>query len=262
MPARRKCGPSRWSRPTPFRDLDDVRAGRLADVRDLVDERDARHQERVRGQLDHLGRVDVGAHDRRVDRRVERRDGVAVLLLERADDDPVRLHEVAHGAALGEELRVRRVADVVEPALVEAGAHLLAGADRHGRLHHEDRSPARARRQLVDDRPDPREVGVAGVRRRRVDADEQELAVGDVCHVEGVRQPPVMTLEQLGHVVLVERNVTALERLDLLRDDVADDDVVAELCEAHARHEADPAGAEDADLAHRAATLLRRLLGV
>ena len=61
-----------------LRDLDDVRAGRLADVRDLVDERDARHQERVRGELDHLGRVDVAAHDRRVERRVERGDGVAV----------------------------------------------------------------------------------------------------------------------------------------------------------------------------------------
>ena len=60
--------------PDALRDLDDVGAGRLADVRDLVDERDPRHQERVRGELDHLGRVDVAADDRRVERLVERRD--------------------------------------------------------------------------------------------------------------------------------------------------------------------------------------------
>src|SRR4029077_17444126 len=46
----------------PARDLDHVRAGLLADVGDLVDERDLRRQERVRGELDHLRAGDVGAH--------------------------------------------------------------------------------------------------------------------------------------------------------------------------------------------------------
>src|SRR5207237_2480483 len=61
-----------------LRDLHHIRPGRLAHVRDLVDEADPRHQERVRGQLDHLRRVDVAADDRRVQRRVEPGDGVAV----------------------------------------------------------------------------------------------------------------------------------------------------------------------------------------
>src|SRR4051812_50111902 len=37
----------------PLRYLDDVRADGLADVRDLVDERDTRHQESIRCKLDH-----------------------------------------------------------------------------------------------------------------------------------------------------------------------------------------------------------------
>src|SRR5204862_386637 len=44
--------------PDAFGDLDDVGVGRLADVGDLVDERDPRHQERVRRELDHLSGVE------------------------------------------------------------------------------------------------------------------------------------------------------------------------------------------------------------
>ena len=120
----------RRSRPTPSATADDVGAGRLADVRDLVDEADPRHQGRVRGELDHLGRGDVGAHDRRVDPAVQLLDGVAVGVLEGADHDPVGMLEVPDRRALGGELGVRDVADPVEAALVEPVAHARAGADR------------------------------------------------------------------------------------------------------------------------------------
>ena len=138
---------------------------------------------------------------------------------------------------------------MLEPALVEAGAHLLARPDRHGRLHHEH-GPARQLGQLVDDRPDARQVGVARVGRRRADADEEKVAVGDVAHVERVGQALGVPLHQLGHVELVERHPPVAQRLDPLGEDVADHDLVAELGEADARDEADPAGAEDAHLAH------------
>ena len=110
--------------------------------------------------------------------------------------------------------------------------------------------------QLVDDRPDAREVGVARVGRRRVDADEQELAVGDVVDVEREGQPLGVPLEQLRHLVLVERHRAARERFDLLGHDVADHDLVTEFREARAGDEADPARAEDAHLRHAAGTLL------
>ena len=234
--------------------FDHVRPGLLADLGDLVDERDARHQRRVRGELDHLGRVDAGAHDRRLERRVETGDGVAVLLLERPHRDPVRVHEVAHRAAFRQKLGVRDVPEVVEPALVEAVADLLACPDRHRRLHHEDRA-ARELRQLIHDAPDARQVGVARLRRRRVDAHEQEAAAREIVGIEREPQPPGVPLEQLRHVRLVERHLAALQRLDLLRHHVANDHVVAELGEADARDEADPAGAEDAYRSH-ARTLL------
>ena len=84
----------RSSRPIPARHLDDVGAGLLADVGDLVDERDLGREKRVRGELDHLGAGDVGAHERRLERRVELDDRVAGPVAVVPDDDPVRVQEV------------------------------------------------------------------------------------------------------------------------------------------------------------------------
>ena len=75
-------------------DLDHVRAGLLADVGDLVDEGDLRGQERVGGELDHLGALDVRAHERRLERRVELDHRVAGPVAVVADHDPVGMQEV------------------------------------------------------------------------------------------------------------------------------------------------------------------------
>jgi hypothetical protein len=128
-------------------------------------------------------------------------------------------------------------------------ADLVAGADRDGRLHDEDRVAVELR-QLVDDGPDAREVGVARVGRRRVDADEQEVAADDVVDVEREGEAIAVPLEQLRDVGLVERNLAGAQPLDLLRHDVANHDVVAEVREARARDETDPAGAEDPHACH------------
>jgi hypothetical protein len=48
----------------------------------------------------------------------------------------------------------------------------------------------------------------------------------------------------------VDRDLAARQRLDLLRDDVTHDHVVAELSEARAGDEADVAGTEDGDSGH------------
>ena len=103
----------RSSRPMPARDLGDVRAGLLADVGDLVDERDLRGQEGVGRELDHLGAGDVGAHERRVERRVELDDGVAGPVAVVADDDAVGVQEVLDRRALLEELGARDVAEAL-----------------------------------------------------------------------------------------------------------------------------------------------------
>ena len=78
----------------PARDCLDIGARHLAHVCDLVDETDARGEERVRGHLDHFRRRDVRPQNGGVDKRVEGGDGVRVLLGERPDDDAVWTSEV------------------------------------------------------------------------------------------------------------------------------------------------------------------------
>src|SRR5205807_4243300 len=116
-----------------------------------------------------------------------------------------------------------------------------------GALHHYDR-PSADLRQLVDHGPDAREVGVAGVGGRRVHRDVDELrAVDRLPDVEREGQALAVPRQELVETGLEDRDLARPERFDLLRDDVAHDDLVAELGEACARDEADVTGAEDRD---------------
>ncbi len=105
--------------------------------------------------------------------------------------------------------------------------------------------------ELVDDRPDGREIGVAGVGRRRADGDVEEVgALNGLGDVEGERQPLGVPLQELVEPGLEDRHLAGAEPLDPGLDDVAHDDVVPQLGEAGAGDEADVAGAEDCDSAH------------
>ena len=235
--------------PDALGDREDVGAGRLADVRDLVDERDPRDERGVRGELDHLGRRDVRAHDGRVDALVQLLDDVAVGGIERADHDPVGMHEVAHGRALGRELGIRHVArrsrararrggagrsDPFRPARCSSSPGRCAARPAAARRRPSRRRPGRRRRSAS-----------AACRRRR-------------------RRPRLPRAPRRPSVVKVSRSRFLLEELRrapprgsarrrlasasiFSADDVAHDDVVPEIGEAGAGDEADVAGAEDRD---------------
>ncbi len=141
--------------------------------------------------------------------------------------------------ALLEELRVRDVAEVVTAALDRA-----AGADRHGALHHDRVLGGVA--ELLDHALDAREVGVARVGGRRVDAAEQELGVLEhVAHVGGEVEPLA---------VRARRAPTGRARRSARRRARARRpspggcravDLVTQLGEAGAGDQADPAHADD-----------------
>ena len=73
----------------------DVGAEALADRGDLVDEADLGGQERVGGVLDHLGRAQVGADDRRLGFRfaVQAGDALDARRIGATKDDPIRAAE-------------------------------------------------------------------------------------------------------------------------------------------------------------------------
>ena len=83
-------------------------------------------------------------------------------------------------------------------------------------------------------------------------ADEQELGAGDrLFHREREGQALPVPGEQLVEPRLEERHLPGAQRIDPLGDDVADDDVVAELGEAGPADEAGVPGAEECDPCHR-----------
>jgi len=84
------------------------------------------------------------------------------------------------------------------------------------------------------------------VRGRRSDRDVHDLrSVDRLGHVRREAQALAVPLEEVLETGLVDRYVPGAQRLDLRLEDIPDHDVVAKLCKARTRDEADVAGAED-----------------
>ena len=241
-----KLGADAIVEPHAARDLDHIRAGLLANVCDLVDERDLRRQERVGGELDHLRAGHVGTHERRLQRLVQRDHGVAGPAAVVSDDDTVGMQEVLDGRALLEELGAGDVGEALLALLAEDALQGRAGAAGHGRLH--DQCPSAGCRNGVDDGVYRAQVGVSGVRRRGADGDEQQSTVlervADVCREV---QALGVARQQLLEPRLVDRDLAAAQALDLGGVDVDAPDVAAQLREAGSRHQAHIAGADHSD---------------
>src|SRR5207244_12414134 len=95
----------------------------------------------------------------------------------------------------------------------------------------------------------------------RADGHIEEVGAGDrLRDIRGEADPIAVRREQLLEARLVDRDLAPAQRVDLLRDDVANDDVVAERCEAGPGDETDVAGGEDADPRHDAPRLLTERL--
>jgi len=109
-------------------------------------------------------------------------------------------------------------------------------------------SSLREARELVDNLPHCREVGVAGIRRGRPYTHEREAGrLDDVAHVEREAESIAVPREHLTESRLVDRHLAAPECFDAVGEHVAYDHPVPELGEAGSGDEADVAGTEDGD---------------
>ena len=172
----------------------------LAEVADLVRERDLERVPRVARVLHHLGGADAGRHHRRLDLRVERLGRLGVGLIVVADQRQRRVAEVVDRRALAEELGVDRDA--------EAGAVLLARgpferrnhdvvrrARQHGAADHHHVVVVLVRERLADLLGDPLEIGeveAAVLAARSADADERQVGVAHRVGRAGRRAQPAV----------------------------------------------------------------------
>ena len=103
-------------------------------------------------------------------------------------------------------------------------------------------------RDRVDHRVHRRQVGVAGVGRRRPDRDEQQPRVLQrLGQIGGEVQPLRVARQQLLQARLVDRHLAAAQALDLLGVDVHALHLAAELGEAGGGDQPDIAGADHSD---------------
>jgi hypothetical protein len=116
---------------------------------------------------------------------------------------------------------------VMGAALGQLGLDQRSRSHGDGRLGDED-VLAFVRREIVDGLPDAGKVGVARVGRRRIDADEDELAcfVG-VGGIGGELDPLPIGGDKLGQSRLVYGDSALTEQADPIGVEVHRDDVVA-----------------------------------
>ena len=229
-PGLRKCGPRRWSSPTPVGDVDDVGADELADVGDLVDEADPRREKGVRCELDHLRGGDVRLHDRRIERRVQLGHPLCV----RGSNAPITTRpgcmKSRDGRSLGEELGVRDVADAAQPAARRASgvpSRRYPAAPCSSSRASSTRHPA-ARRRPSRSRTGPRRPSRSEACRRRRTRTRRHRA-----------PPPRRACSEAGLPRARSRRrarargsgSAGAQPVDPLGDDVAHDDLVPEIGE-------------------------------
>ena len=151
-----------------------------------------------------------------------------------------------HRRALLEELGAGHVAQTVLALLAEDALDRRAGAARHRRLHHQ-RMPVGGGNR-IDDGVHRRQVGVAGVGRRRADGDEQQPRVLERLGEVGREvQSLAIAREQLLEARLVDRHLAAAQPLDLRGVDVDAPHLAAELGKAGGGDQTDVAGADHPD---------------
>ena len=240
----------RGSRPIPSRDLADVGADLLADVGDLVDERDLGGEEGVRSELDHLRGGDVGADDRAAERLIELRRPGPRPQADCGSDSRSRSRSGRRKSSTADPSLRNSGLEMYESSVFPSSRKLPVdrrpGADRNGALH-DERVIGRGR-QLLDHGVDAREVGIArntlAVHRCSRTAGERGRAQGRArSRSEDAPSswPPART-----GLARRSANVSRPQIGDRPRIDVTAPHVVAQPAKQAALNQAHPSDADDA----------------
>ena len=139
----------------------------------------------------------------------------------------------------------------LEPAsLLEDRLHDLARRARVGRrLEHDELARLEVRGDRVRGALDVAEVGLALLRQRRRESDQDRVGLPELLVVEGRGDPAVRDerLERFGGDVLDVAS-PGVDPLDDLGDDVDEQDALPGICEGLCKRQADIAGADDGNV--------------
>ena len=173
-----------------------------------------------------------------------------------ADDHAVGFHEVVDRVAFLEELGVAHdVEGHVDAApgelLADHRAHLFAGAHGHGRLVHDDGEGGHQPADVARDLEHVLQVRRAVLARRGPDGDEDHQGALDRLVDARREAQPLLARVAPDHLLeagLVDRDLPAVEPLDLRLVGVDADDIVPRLGETGSGHQPDIPCANDSNL--------------
>jgi hypothetical protein len=230
----------------------------LAHIAYLVGETHLQCVPRVVGVLHHLRRLDVGAHQGRLEVGVETRQQLAAGFVEFADHRLGRVEVVVHRAAFAQELRVDAHAELRARLASRCGFerrdhHVAHGAGQHRAAdHHRRRAVVAAHgfADLLGDPPYVLEVDVAVGAARRAHAHHDQI--GTLHRVDGLDaggEPARrhLLLDNLADVLLDDGRAAGVDQVHLARLRVDADHIVALLRQAARSHGADVPQTQDAD---------------
>ncbi len=248
----------RVSDPMPAAHLLDVAAERLGEVGEFVHEGDAGGQHRVGrvlGQFRGTPGHDDQAFAVALIRCVELPHDLLGAGVVGAQHDPVRLLEVLHRRAFLEEFGVghHREFDIgaaLLQFLADRRFHLVAGAhrhralvDHHGVARHVLAERARGRQHVG-------QVGRAVLVRRRADRDHHDVGEMSALGRRGAEIQATLVAIALHHRLqarLVDRDLTAIEPVDLRPVQVDAQDLVTDVRKAGTGDEPDITSSDDRD---------------
>ena len=212
----------------------------LAEVRDLVHERDLGGEEAVGGVLRQLGTALVH-DDQRValadEGLVQARHHLLCPVAAHADHHAVRLQEIVDRIALAEEFRVGDHVEVHGSVGAHRSGHFLGRTDRHRALVHDDLVLGDHLAELVSHAEHIAQVGTAVLSGRRRQREEDDVCgLHRLREVGGEGQPAGLDVafEQHVEVGLVDGHLPVAHFLDLGGIDVDTHDIVSGFCKTGA----------------------------
>ena len=156
-----------------------------------------------------------------------------------ANYDAIGIEEVGDRRAFAQELRIGGNIEQAGGSAVEQHdlAHPFTGVHRHGALTNDDFVLLDGRRNFARDRFNVGKIGLAIDVGGSAYCDEDRLSFADRISQRIGKQEPVaaVALEQLGHVLLVNRAFASLQGLILHGIVVDQNDIVAQLGKARSR---------------------------
>ncbi len=233
-----------------------IRAYRLAQIRNLIDESHFHGQEGIGGILGEFRQLRANEYNRRIaqrERLIKALHHFPASRILAADQHTIRMGKIANGRALAQELRIGADHDIqIRPKFTQPPLDIAARADGHRRFGCDDSRPVEMGCHLVHRLENIGEVSIAvAMAHRCPDRKEHKVGIPNrLRQAAGEKHAPTcdVALHELIKPRLIDGDLALIQLRDAVPVLVDASYHPAEIGKTSAGHEADIASTDHADL--------------